>query len=310
MNIREVLLEVLHDYQQARTYKFKNNILANKIRSNHLECFKYLLRNYGDRYSIQGSPGIGQWADCPWFGIFDTIKTESAQHGYYIVYLFDSKMNGVYLSLNQGVTDVKNEYKNEAKKVLSSRAEDFRSKLDFLHEDKINISLNSTLSNPILYERGNILAVYYDVTNIPNEKILEEDLRRFLKYYQSLIMLDFSTINYSKNNCTIEEIKKKQLQEKFDRRGEVSLAVKKKKGYTCEACGFSFENKYGEIGKNFIEVHHLIPFASLKEGNTSLNLEKDFAVLCSNCHRMIHKLKDPSNLEQLKTIVQKYYIDG
>ena len=32
MNIREVLLEVLHDYQQARTYKFKNNILANKIR--------------------------------------------------------------------------------------------------------------------------------------------------------------------------------------------------------------------------------------------------------------------------------------
>ena len=85
---------------------------------------------------------------------------------------------------------------------------------------------------------------------------------------------------------------------------------KKKKGYTCEACGFSFENKYGEIGKNFIEVHHLIPFASLKEGNTSLNLEKDFAVLCSNCHRMIHKLKDPSNLEQLKTIVQKYYIDG
>ena len=135
--------------------------------------------------------------------------------------------------------------------------------------------------------------MYYDVTNIPNEKILEEDLRRFLKYYQSLIMLDFSTINYSKNNCTIEEIKKKQLHEKFDRRGEVSLAVKKKKGYTCEACGFSFENKYGEIGKNFIEVHHLI-----------------LLFLCSNCHRMIHKLKDPSNLEQLKTIVQKYYIDG
>lgn len=55
----------------------------------------------------------------------------------------------------------------------------------------------------------------------------------------------------------------------------------------CEACGFSFELTYGEIGSGFIECHHLTPLSNFEVNKkTTLN---DLALLCSNCHRMIHR---------------------
>ena len=48
----------------------------------------------------------------------------------------------------------------------------------------------------------------------------------------------------------------------------------------------SFNERYGALGRNYIEAHHRIPVSSLKEGEkTKL---KDLAALCSNCHRVIH----------------------
>lgn len=300
--MREILLAILKNYLNERKNTISENTFAHKIRSDFPNYFKSLVQNYGDRYIVKGSHGQGNWADCPWIAILDTIKTTSAKNGYYVVYLFDKEMNGVYLSLNQGVTFVKEEYKRKVSEVLTMRAKNYRSKLNYLASDKIDIILHSSLSTPKLYEKGNILATYYAASSMPNEETLKKDFSRFLSYYQNLIALDYSdTIS---NNDTIHEVKKLRLHERFDRRGDLSAKVKAKKGYTCEACDFCFSDKYGKIGSNFIEAHHLIPFASLDEGKTSLNLETDFAVLCSNCHRMIHRLDDPSNLSQLREVVQ------
>lgn len=62
-------------------------------------------------------------------------------------------------------------------------------------------------------------------------------------------------------------------------------------GTTCVACGFDFEKKYGEYGKDFIEVHHIKPVSELG-GNTRINPQTDMAVLCSNCHRMVHRKRE------------------
>lgn len=302
MTIRDTLVSILRYYLNEKNNLFGKNKLADNIRKSYLEPFYEILVGYGDRYVICGSPGKGNWADCPWIGIFDSIKTSSAQYGYYLVYLFDKNMHGVYLSLNQGVTAIKEEYKRNTSEVLSTRAEDFRCKLDFDPADEIPISLNSSLPNPKLYEKGNILAVYYAAENLPSEDVLEKDLKRFLHYYQNLVLVDTSDV--SNNKDSFVELKQKRLHERFDRCGNVSLKVKNIRGYQCEACGLRFIDKYGKLGEGFIETHHLLPFALLKEGNTHLSLN-DFVVLCSNCHRMIHRLDDPSNLEELRTIINK-----
>lgn len=55
----------------------------------------------------------------------------------------------------------------------------------------------------------------------------------------------------------------------------------------CEICAFDFERRYGELGKGFCEVHHLRPLSHRERSEPTVLQE--LAVLCSNCHRMIHR---------------------
>jgi hypothetical protein len=65
------------------------------------------------------------------------------------------------------------------------------------------------------------------------------------------------------------------------------LALKENSLLPCEICQFSFKEKYGETGEGFIEAHHIFPVSQLTE-ETETKLE-DLILLCSNCHRMIHR---------------------
>ena len=52
--------------------------------------------------------------------------------------------------------------------------------------------------------------------------------------------------------------------------------------YECEVCNFSFIETYGET---YIECHHIVP---IHQGERITKLE-DLALVCSNCHRMLHR---------------------
>jgi 5-methylcytosine-specific restriction protein A len=54
----------------------------------------------------------------------------------------------------------------------------------------------------------------------------------------------------------------------------------------CEVCGFDFEMRYGERGSGYVEVHHVLPLHVSGVVRTRLS---DLAILCSNCHRMMHR---------------------
>lgn len=67
----------------------------------------------------------------------------------------------------------------------------------------------------------------------------------------------------------------------------------------CEICGFDFAEKYGAIGENFIECHHLVPLSRIKAGSkTRLS---DLALVCSNCHRMLHRTRPWLSIDDLKS---------
>jgi len=80
-------------------------------------------------------------------------------------------------------------------------------------------------------------------------------------------------------------------------------AVFKAKGHlSCEGCSFDFAATYGQRGEGFIECHHVRPVADLKLGQkTSLS---DLALLCSNCHRMIHRGRPWLSIEELQTLLE------
>lgn len=74
-------------------------------------------------------------------------------------------------------------------------------------------------------------------------------------------------------------------------------------GYKCKACGFDFEKKYGDHGKGFIHVHHIIPLNMIGK-RYKVNPEHDLIPLCPNCHAMVHRFKNNElDLDKLKEII-------
>ena len=53
----------------------------------------------------------------------------------------------------------------------------------------------------------------------------------------------------------------------------------------CEVCSFDFAATFGELGSGYIECHHVVPLSASGSVKTTLD---DLALLCANCHRMMH----------------------
>lgn len=71
-------------------------------------------------------------------------------------------------------------------------------------------------------------------------------------------------------------------------------------GVCCSVCDIDFESKYGEIGRNFIHIHHLKELSILR-AETHTCPKKDLIPVCPNCHAMLHREKPaltPSELKQ------------
>ena len=68
-------------------------------------------------------------------------------------------------------------------------------------------------------------------------------------------------------------------------------------------CEFSYLEKYGEIGINYAEAHHIVPLSKLN--NEQQTIESDLICVCANWHRMIHRMDGKlSDIEILKNIIK------
>ena len=80
--------------------------------------------------------------------------------------------------------------------------------------------------------------------------------------------------------------------------------LKEQKALACEGCQFDFEKSYGDRGHGFIECHHTKPLSELSSqgGTTKIS---DLSLVCSNCHRMIHKSRPWLSIAQLQDLVKQ-----
>ena len=89
------------------------------------------------------------------------------------------------------------------------------------------------------------------------------------------------------------------------RRERNQTIVRKKKdlakSFECEICGFSFARVYGADAKEYCEVHHLAPLSDVED--TTKTRMKDLAIVCANCHRVIHLRNPPYQLIDVKNML-------
>lgn len=95
-------------------------------------------------------------------------------------------------------------------------------------------------------------------------------------------------------NC-YEGAKYSILVNKYERSSIARMKCIEKYGCKCSVCGFDFEKEYGELGKGFIHIHHIVPIARIGK-EYKIDYEKDLVPVCPNCHAMLHRKLHGNNI--------------
>ena len=150
----------------------------------------------GRIYKVKGSVGAGRWTDVPWIAVFDARITTSAQRGVYIVYLLNKDTKELFLTLNQGATDVAQEGRNTSDGRLAftgiaSSSNDkttgnLKEKANIIRDKLKNVSnlfSGEIKTGSLAYDAGCIFFKKYELNSLPNDEQLYTDLLKFVEVY-------------------------------------------------------------------------------------------------------------------------------
>jgi len=191
MNLHGCLRKILFEWTSEKQHLFKNNDLAKFIRIDFVEQVRRISEDR--KYVIKASAGAGNWASVPWLSILHTSVTNSTQDGIYPVYLFCADGSGVYLSLNQGTTNPREHLgKTKSEERARALAKFFIGAIPELSnwgDIQGNLNLKADTSLGRSYELPNIAAKFYPRDNLPENNVLEKDLRELLNIYSDVARL-------------------------------------------------------------------------------------------------------------------------
>ena len=312
--IQHALQRIADDFEGARQQPLAGHPLADYLRNEAAQEIRDAISRPDLR--VIGAPGQGNWAEIPWIGLFHPEVTTSATRGFYIVYLFAADMSVVNLCLGQGVTAVRDEFGDSTVDELLRRASLIRDRIaEFAPRFTPGpTELGGTTRLAIDYDAAVAFYKSYDLASLPEQSELITDIQTMVSLYDLLVgrggldNVEGATElgadqDQSSAYQTIEERRRYVRHNRIDRHSGAARLAKKVHGHICQGCGFDFNVVYGEFAENYIEAHHLTPLADLPEDQpVSLDPKTDFAVLCANCHRMVHKKKEALTIEQLKRL--------
>jgi len=144
--------------------------------------------------------------------------------------------------------------------------------------------------------------IYYESKS--NAKVVQK--RVVLEKYQKIISesnLDFSHPEDINDASYIEGSIKKITINSFERDRKARNKCLELFGYSCAVCDFNFQKTYGEIGKEFIHVHHRVEISSIS-ASYMVNPKEDLVPVCPNCHAMLHKKRPAYTVSELREILE------
>lgn len=293
--MREIIEKFMNGYKVAKGEAFANNSFGAFVRDDIPQAIFKLGIFDRSTYIIRGSVGQGNWASVPWIGIFNKQITTSATKGVYIVYLLSMDCSRLYLTFNQGCTDIRKKhslketieiFRNEAKKIC-----DLVDGRGFSTDE--NIVLGDRLTElALLYQKGAIFYKEYDVHSIPSDEELINDLRSMSEIYDDYIQMKNNPNRSSDAQSQDQEREKPKVLEPG-----VKETIEQIKAYI-RAKGFTYEE--GMI-ENFWLSLKSKPFVILAgtSGTGKTRLARLFAEAIGAEYRMVPvrpDWSDPSDL--------------
>ena len=107
----------------------------------------------------------------------------------------------------------------------------------------------------------------------------------------------------SNSNKYPEGAKKEITINAVERNPKARAACLRHHGHTCVPCGFDFMAVYGEIGREYIHVHHIYPL-KLRETEYEVDPINDLVPVCPNCHAMIHRREPCLSVDELRALLK------
>lgn len=318
--IRDSLLRVAHDFPIETQKPMKGNSFQHFVSVELPKLFNETFSYGMDYVSWRASVGLGRWSEIPWVAALDGRVTTTTQEGFYMVLLYSIDCEELYLGMQLGTENLRKEYGvQQSRLIMADKNAEIVSFVDSAFPDhpfqNFRPELRGKSQRTNSYEDAFSIGLHYHIKNFPDETVVRKDISSLLQIYQALVAahLNGETLQVQDDESVeegqplslrITEKAQYKVHKSYERNSRAAREAKRFHGYVCQGCGFDFEAFYGEIGKGYIEAHHLIPLAQLLPGEqVQYDIETDFAVLCSNCHRMVHRQIPPISITELRKAV-------
>jgi 5-methylcytosine-specific restriction endonuclease McrA len=168
----------------------------------------------------------------------------------------------------------------------------------------------SEFNAPILekYPDGGTYYGIYDPTRESSGKVSPHFCTRAVAFFEDVARaLPQATDEDGQREVYPRYENRKRVTSHLRRERSRLLATERKihDNHQCQVCGIRFEDRYGRLGSDFAEAHHLVPLSQLRE-QVRTGIE-DLLTVCANCHRMLHRMEGKrGDIKKLKVIVLKY----
>jgi len=325
IGLREIFFKLGTQYQKEKKKTDKGtkpiyippgNEFARWITRDIPKIIEELYEKEIEGLEVHTSAGQSSWVTSPWIVILDPKTCTqpngrvSVQGGFYPGYSFSKDEKKISFFLGQGEYNVRLNYPQDVDHMLITRAIILRKKVPEYEKFFMDVSKSSLLKESIMKDRwvkSSAFGKVYKTHNLPSEEELKKDLINMVRLYKLAIERG-GVSETKKQNISFDQ---DQLSAGFERKvlkhinneneiiqidPKFIKQLKKDSDYTCQACGLKYEKVYGDYSKkkDFIEAHHIEPKFKAKE-KAEINKKmkrsaKDFAMLCANCHRMIHRM--------------------
>lgn len=299
--------EIFKNENQTFSIRLSNNSVSERVFTpTDIVWFKNVTNStYGEAYlSIENNPFIIHFPN--------KHKTNALRPAIGELILIYQKVNGV-AAFTHLVTPVDNEL------IEDDTREDFRygRRVRFIaKKDRENyIPIANTLWKDINLSgitQGNACKLG-NVRGINNLDILLFDIWQrfqdsFTNFDRQSVITTSSIINEiesSNPNISVAEGGLKLVSHLVRERNQKIIGEKKREAIRngnlkCEVCSFSFIDIFNV---EFIECHHITPISTTGVRETTL---ADLALVCANCHRMLHTKFDGQylSIDHLRTIIE------
>ena len=160
--------------------------------------------------------------------------------------------------------------------------------------------------------------VSWDEMQTPGQRLSDGDAESLRKEWDSWLRESISNLSGEEagaaNRSLVHDIEgtvRRVSTNRYERSQAARTTCIAHHGALCAVCRLDFEKMYGEIGRGYIHVHHIVPVSQMGD-NYKVDAVKDLVPVCPNCHAMLHSGVDrPRTVEELRALIRsRHAIDS